>query len=305
MIIKKHNIIIVDHLNYINVAYSCDNNYYYITHVSMKSLMLNQKNSTYVKFYLLVHKTIYKKQKIVIDKICQQHTNCNITYFILEEEFKDINASGKRNWTTSTFYKLLLQNLLQNESKVLYLDSDTLIYRDLIKLYNYNITNNYYVGAYEGKPPKKYGKNLKNFINGGIILINLENLRRDKIYEKIYEFLRKNNGSLPYLEQDAINIVCNQKNAIFPRYYVSHGICNYKRFKTINSKKSNKGKLNQYLKEPYIFHFKIYIKPWYGIAKNKRMICFDFFPRFYEYARKSIYYFEILENFRVYEKKIL
>ena len=64
MIIKKHNIVIVDHLNY------------YITHVSMKSLMLNQKNSTYVKFYLLVHKTIYKEQKIVIDKICQQHTNC-------------------------------------------------------------------------------------------------------------------------------------------------------------------------------------------------------------------------------------
>ena len=214
-----------------------------------------------------------------------------------------VKTSGYRNWTTSTLYKLLLQNLLKNESKVLYLDGDTIIYKDLNKLYNYNITSNYFVGAYEGKPSKKYGKNLKDFINGGTLLMNLENLRKDKIYEKIYDFLRKNNGSLLFLEQDAINVVCNKKNALFPKYYVSHGICSYRKIKKINRYKSNKEKLIQYLKEPYIFHFKIYIKPWFGIAKRNKMICFDFFPRFYEYARKTSYYFEILENFRVYEAK--
>jgi len=42
---------------------------------------------------------------------------------------------------------------------------------------------------------------------------------------------------------------------------------------------------------PYIFHFKRYIKPWYGIANVWGLICFDQFTRFYEYARKSSYYF--------------
>ena len=31
--------------NYINIAYAFDNNYYYITHVSMKSVMLNQNKN--------------------------------------------------------------------------------------------------------------------------------------------------------------------------------------------------------------------------------------------------------------------
>lgn len=271
----------------------------------MKSLMMNQKNNTFVKFFLLVHQSIDENQKKVLDNTCKQHKNCNISYFILRDEFKDINTSGYRNWTTSTLYKIMLQNLLPNEWKILYLDGDTIIYKDLNELYNYNISNNYYVGSYEGKPRRKYGKNLKDFINGGIILANLENLRKDNIYEKIYDFLRKNNGSLPFLEQDAINIICNKKNAIFPRYYVYHGICSYKKIKQLNRNKLHKDKLIQALKEPYIFHFKVHIKPWNGIAKKNRMICFDFFPRFYEYARKTDYYFEILENFRVYDEKIL
>lgn len=289
--------------NYINVAYACDNNYYYIMHVSMKSLMINQENNTFVNFFLMVHESIYEEQKIVIDKICKEHTNCKINYFIMSNEFKDITTTGDINCTTSTYYRLLLQKLLPKEKRVLYLDSDTIIYKDLNKLYNYNIKNNYYVGVYEGKPLSKYGKNLRDFINGGTILINLEKLRKDKIYEKMYNFLRKNNASLSYLDQDAINVVCNKKNGFFPVYYVSSGICDETIIKNINKHKFTNTEMIQYFKEPYIFHFIIYKKPWLGIAKNKnnKMICFDFFSRFYEYARKTSYYFEILENFRVYD----
>jgi lipopolysaccharide biosynthesis glycosyltransferase len=52
-------------------------------------------------------------------------------------------------------YRLLLQNLLINETKALYFDCDTLIYKDLTDLYNSNISDKYYVGQYEGKPLKK------------------------------------------------------------------------------------------------------------------------------------------------------
>ena len=39
--------------------------YYYITHVSMKSIMLSQKNNTFIKFFILVWKNIYEEQKPV------------------------------------------------------------------------------------------------------------------------------------------------------------------------------------------------------------------------------------------------
>ena len=40
--------------NYINVSYAFDGNYHYITHVSMKSIMLSQNKTTFINFYMLV-----------------------------------------------------------------------------------------------------------------------------------------------------------------------------------------------------------------------------------------------------------
>ena len=287
--------------NFINIAYAFDNNYYYITHVSMKSIMLNQNKNTYIIFYILISEDIYNEQKSVIDDICKEHINCRINYYKFKNEFKEFSTSGYIKRTTAIYYRLLLQNLLLNETKALYFDCDTLIYKDLTELYNYNISDKYYVGQYEGKPLKRYGNNLTDFINSGAILINLEKLRKDNIFQKMIDFLRKNNQTLLFLDQDAINVVCNGKNGFFPSNYISSGVCSLSEMKEINKVKSNLIINEQ--KEPYIFHFKIYLKPWLGIAAGEnKLICFDFFPRFYEYARKTKYYFNILENFKCFQK---
>ena len=91
------------------------------------------------------------------------------------------------------------------------------------------------------------------------------------------------------------------KKWFFPSNYISSGICSLSKMQEINNNKSNL--LINEQKEPYIFHFKIYMKPWFGIAAGEnKLICFDFFPRFYEYARKTKYYFNILENFACFQK---
>jgi lipopolysaccharide biosynthesis glycosyltransferase len=291
---------VVKFKNFINVVYAFDNIYYYITHVSMKSIMINQHKNTYIIFHILVSDGIYNSQKPVIDDICQEYKNCRINYYILKDEFKEFSVSGIIRRTTAIYYRLMLQNLLINETKTLYFDCDTLIYKDLTELYNYNISEKYYIGKYEGKPLIKYGRNLSDFINSGAMLINLEKLRKDNIFPKMIDFLRKNNGRLFFLDQDAINVVCNSNNGFFPSNYISSGICNLDALHKINKAKSNL--LVEQLKESYIFHFKKYKKPWHGIAKGKdKLICFDFFPRFYEFARKTKYYFIILEKFACFQ----
>ena len=186
-ILNNNNII---KYKYINVAYAFDNNYYYITHVSMKSLMLNQNKDTFIIFHILVAAAIYDEQKEVIDRICIEHNNCKIKYYKFTNEYKEFNVNARIKRTTAIFYRLSLQNLLKNETKTLYFDCDTLIYKDLNTIYNYNNTGKYYIWQYEGKPIKQYGNNLGNFINSGAILINLELLRKDNIYQKMIEFLR-------------------------------------------------------------------------------------------------------------------
>ena len=216
---------------------------------------------------------------------------------------KEFSVRGRIIRTTAIYYRLLLQNLLKNEKKTFYFDCDTLIYKDLTEVYNFNITDNYYVGAYEGLPLFQYRnkKKLKNFINSGVILINLENLRKDNIYEKIIKFLKENNNRLSYLDQDAINVVCNNKNGFFPAHYVSSGNCDFTNIIKLYSSQKNE-KLRNFIKsesEPYIFHFIGLSKPWHGITNKNGIVCFDHISRFYEYARKSYYYYVILNTFKV------
>ena len=274
-----------EHINYINVAYAFYNKYYYITHVSMKSIMLNQFKNTFINFHILIHKNVYNESKPIIDKVCQEHKNCKIKYFIMGNEFREFQVAYF--WTTGIFYRLLLQNLLINETKCLYFDCDTLIYKDLNEIYNYNITDKYYLGGYEGHPLIKYGKGLNDFINSGVLLINLKKLREDKIFDKIITFLREKNGTLIFPDQEAINVVCNKNNGIFPRHFISSGVCDLDKIKQINYEKIYANMTKHFIK-PYIFHFRIYKKPWFGISEGKnKFICFDFLSRFYEQARRS------------------
>ena len=53
------------------------------------------------------------------------------------------------------------------------------------------------------------------------------------------DFLRKNNQSLLFLDQDAINVVFNGKNGFFPSYHISLGICSLSKIQKINKVKSN------------------------------------------------------------------
>jgi lipopolysaccharide biosynthesis glycosyltransferase len=286
-------------MNYINVAYAFYNHYYYITHVSMKSIMLSQKSNTFINFYILIHENAYNKSKPVIDKISQEHSNCKIKYFLLKDEFKEFKGSY---WTTAAFYRLIIQNFLINETKCLYFDCDTLIYKDLNEIYSYNITDKYYIGGYEGYSLIKYGRILYNNINSGVLLINLEKLRNDNVLEKIINFLRNYNEVLTFPDQEAINVVCNKNNGMFPSYFISSGICDLEKIKAINEKKEFQNMTKKYFR-PYIFHFRVYKKPWLGIAEGKnKLICFDFLSRFHEAARKTSYYFEILEKYAIFKK---
>lgn len=290
--------------NYINVAYAFSQNYLYITHCSMKSIMLSQNIDTFINFYILISSKINEFHISIINSICKQHKNCKIQYFYIDNnEFKNCNPRG---WTYAVFYRLILQNLLKHEKKVLYFDCDTIIYKDLTKIYNYDINNKYYIGMIEPKDPN-LNITIDNFINTGVLLINLQELRKDNIFQKILRFLLTHKYVFPI--NDSINYICHKKNGYFPTEFVVAGFCNdYYLDKYINglSIKLNKVDILKSLKDPYIYHLvgNGIKKPWKAITSIQGKICLDPFVRFYEIARKTDYYHKILEEFQIiYDSK--
>ena len=137
--------------------------------------------------------------------------------------------------------------------------------------------------------------------------INLEQLRKDNISEKMKRFLSEYQHKLDFPDQDAINAICSGKNGYFHPKYVVSGFCNINLIKDyVNAlfiKVNLKDVIESY-KNPYIYHLIIYTKPWNGITNHEGIVCFDPMTRFYEMARKTKYYYDILDNFKVNIKKI-
>lgn len=289
--------------NYINVAYGFDKNYHYITHVSMKSIMLSQNKDTYINFYLLIS-NITKNQRIVIDEICKEYKNCKIKYLDMGNAFNEFNISNVI-WSKANFYRIKLPDLLLDEKKIIYLDTDTLVYKDLSKLYNHNINGKYFIGMLENKDDKffkKYNSYFNNFINTGVLLCNLEELRKGNISKKIEEFLLVHKYELEFPVNEPTNYITHKKNGYFSPEYAVIGFCNeddafsYYNYSKI---KINKNKVLESYKDPYIYHFIYYTKPWRGITNKHGNVCFDPIMRFYEMAKKTKYYYKILKEFPV------
>ena len=295
--------------NFINVAYAFDTNYHYITHVSMKSVMLSQNKDTYIIFHILVPSKIKDEEKKVIDKISLDHQNCEIKYYHMGERYKEINVKGYITWSTAMYYRLRLPELLPKEKRVLYLDCDTLVYKDLTKLYNYDITGKYFTGMLEPRDLSYLGINVKNYINTGVMLFNLVELRRDDIPQKMEKFLIKYNFRLLFPVNDSINTVCHERNGYFSPEYVQWGFCNEhlvnKYIEELQIKVDKNEVLKAY-KDPYIYHMIGYkYKPWNGIPNYKGTVCIDPIARFYEMAKKTDYYYDIIEQFRIYREEIV
>ena len=306
---NKNLKVLANYRNYINVAYAFDSSYQYITHVSMKSIMLSQNRDTFIIFHILVSSKIKDKEKEVIDKIAKEYNNCEIKYYYIGDRFKEINVKAYITWSTAMYYRLRLPDLLPNEKRVLYLDCDTLVYKDLTNLYNYNIEGKYFTGMLEPRDLSYLGLNVDNYINTGVMLFNLDELRKDNVAKKIEEFLIKYNYRLWFPVNDSLNTVCHKKNGYFSPEFVQWGFCNENFVnKYINelSIKLDKREVLKAYKDPYIYHMIGYkYKPWNGIPNYQGTVCIDPIARFYEMAKKTDYYYNIIEEFKIYRPEIV
>jgi lipopolysaccharide biosynthesis glycosyltransferase len=288
---------------YINVAYAFDNDYHYITHISMKSIMISQNKDTFIIFHLLVS-NLNSSQKNIIDRIKREHNNCKIKYYEMRDKFKNIKISSSI-WSTANFYRIILPELLPKEKKLLFLDTDTLIYKDLTELYNYDINGKYFIGMLETKSNRffnKFNSRFNNFINTGAMLFNLEELRKGKISEKIQKFLKNHYKELRSPVNEAMNYITSSKNGYFSPKFVVISFCNKNEVLSYCKNLKIKINCNQVLrayKDPYIYHFIGHKKPWKKITNYKEYVCFDPIIRFYEMAKKTHYYYDILKIFKV------
>ncbi len=209
----------------IPVAMATDNNYLVPTLVSIVSASENADPTTTLRFYIMVTSDFSEENKSKVQKLNEKLSNCEITIVDMGDAFKEFE---KGNWGTAMYYRLNVGSVLKDERKCIYLDSDTLVLKDLTEMYNLDIGDNYIAGTPDGfRLCKDHAGELEiadmsQYICSGSLLWNLDKVRTDNIEEKFEQFLKKSSEKgkkLIFPDQDAINAVCYGKIMDMPFKY--------------------------------------------------------------------------------------
>lgn len=213
--------------NIISIAMATDDNYVYPTVTAMTSMLENKSEDTYLKFYIMVSGTISNKNKKRISLLEDIYDNCSVDLINMKDKFTSTYLCSSYI-TTPTYYRLCLPSLLPQYDKVLYLDGDIIVRKDLWEIYNTDISGNYIAavkdfgkisgGAYYAK---RLGvDDMNQYVNAGVLSLNLKKMREDNMEQKFNEFIPTlKSRKLTLNDQDVLNATCyNKIKFLSPEY---------------------------------------------------------------------------------------
>lgn len=162
-------------------------------------------------------KPITKKDcQIIENKIKERNTESKVTLIDLtniykEEMLKNINR--KTHYTPYIFLRLLSDKIEILPDKILYLDADIVCYKDISELYKIDMSN-YEIAAARDFIGRKWIN--RNYLNSGVLLMNLNNIRKKDSFEKCRKMCMHRRMVLP--DQTALNKCCENKLILEDKY---------------------------------------------------------------------------------------
>ena len=208
----KHNI--SNFKNKIPIAFALNDKYAYPLIVTLTSILYNSSPDTFYIFYLLLNPDVKKKKIDRILGIKDKYPNCEIELIKMGDKYEDY-PHGKN--CSPIYYRLDLPDLIPDMDKIIYLDVDTIIHNDLTEMYNINMDNYYYMGFPDHDIDYYQFEGNLNFINTGVLLINLKNLRQANSSVQFQNYYKEH--STQKVDEYLINAVFYKHITFLPFIY--------------------------------------------------------------------------------------
>jgi len=249
----------------INVAFAIDQNYIQHLAVAIKSLLENNKDLEF-RIYIInggIDNLIWNK----LEKILLLYDAVLINIEI--DNILFANLVTNYHFTKAMYYRLLIPKIIDVE-KILYLDADIVINYSIFELYSTDITN-FYIGGiinpgFTRNDKLNMDKNSKYF-NSGVMLINNKMWQKDKISDKVIEFVNFNKKIIQFPDQDGLNAIINGKWKVMSLKYNQQAVIFEKDFNSKYDCYTN-DELEEAKTAPVIIHYTGSSKPWHFRNKH-------------------------------------
>lgn len=187
-------------------------------------------------------------------------------------------------FTMTIYFRLFIAEMFPQYEKGIYLDSDIVVPGDISELFQIDLQGNIigacrdhsvaaipellrYMEYAVGVDPKKY-------INSGVLLMDLKQMRAVKFSEHFLSLLATYHFDCIAPDQDYINAICNGKILYLDECWDTM---------------PPEGGVRELLENPKLIHYNLFQKPW----------CYDNIPYeeyFWSYAKKSPFYQQIVRE---------
>lgn len=275
-----------------NILYTCDNNYIWLMGISTISLFENNKSIADLHVYLL-GENISNDNKERLQDIAAKY-NRTITVIDIPA-FNIAKSLVSERWPISAFTRLYAANLLPSDiHQILYLDCDTIVAGDISALDNYTFGSKIIYGV-KDCISEGYKKNIGmnpecGYVNAGVLLMNLDAMKRIDINCDIDAFLNRYEKSISYADQDILNgLFSEYLGYLHPMFDVMSIVAKYSYREIYQLRKPNnfysEAEIVEAHNDPKIIHYTTnltIIRPWYSnsnhpfrevFLKYKRISC--------------------------------
>ena len=217
-----------------------------------------------VMMYLL-HNGLKDSTVKRLQKIADRY-NVRLKFLEIDLEIlKDCPTNTKLHYANvMTYARFLLPSMLPNLDKVIYLDCDLVVCKDLQSLWETDVNDVAVAMApdllcQDKETLSRLGIN-NNYLNSGVIVMNLDYWRKHDVQNRLLSYIIDKGKELIYNDQDALNVILQKERWQLPvkynvtPYYFNRNLDNYP--------KEMHEEIREARINPIIFHFLGNIKPW-------------------------------------------
>lgn len=284
----------------VSVVYVSSDEYTPLLSVSIQSLVSNISEKFDYEVIILSN-GITQNNRSVLESIVLSYQSVRIRFIEIKLDlyhFSRLNT--KFHITVSSYARFLIFKYLINYEKLVYLDSDTIINKDIAELYHIKLSDDYYfagvrdsvVAGWYKQSNHEIKKNIDevlqlidpfSYFNSGVLVMNVKELLRNYTFDSILEIA--NSREWLWMDQDILNFISKGRVKLLSSNWnvmIHTGERN-----TYPENTAPFWILNEYnnaIKDPYILHFAGKTSPCYV---NQQVLGSWIF---WKYARLSPFY---------------
>lgn len=279
------------------IVFAANNTFVGPLSVAIKSL-LNHTSDNHFYDIVVLESDISAQNKTMLSAMVAQHPNAQIRYCNAASKMEGYTLTAHAHISVETFFRFLIQSVMPEYDKVLYLDGDIVVQADVAELYDTDVTGNMlaavldvdFASQINGYAPEMMDyavntlklKDPYSYFQAGILLMNLEEMRKAHSQD---EWLQLASVDYKYSDQDVLNIYCQghvvflgqEWNLLFDNDFTR--VSQVFRF----APREHRMLYDAAAKAPKIIHYAGFAKPWNALPADR-------YAEFWQVARQTPFY---------------